>query len=407
MNSMQMNNNIGFSVDTSRYSEDVLVALGDADNALAFAPKLALDHPHTLDAVTPELLTKAIAAGVPGAAIQGLAVVDGHDGMTSRCRWKVEWNRAGQDAGLPAALFAKATPAIDYHRKSIAILHLHEGESNYYRYLHKENPNLAPDVYYNGCYAGGRFLLILEDLIESGCRPFWQADECTIEHARAVAVAQAGFHAKYWESERLLGDLSWARPRSRRFGWPWLRDEFHAIRDGFLREAKPEELPEGVRGLLKIWAANADAVFSYWETRPPTVIHGDSHLGNTFSRPDGTAGYYDWQVIFRGNGLRDLSYFLMSALTNDDRISYEREIVYLYVESLAANGVVLDRAAAWDEYCLYVFDRWDAVITEFMKGGYGHARSAMLRTVETIAGAIIDNDVTGRINHLIRTKLHQ
>lgn len=398
-------NNCAPSTDSGLYHWNALVALGEADDALAFTSELDLKHPHKPEAVTPELLTETIAKGVANARVESISPVDQHDGMTSRGRWSVEWNATGRDAGLPGAIFAKATPAKYYHRKTIAILHMHEGESYFYRDLHPENPGLAPDVYYNGCYTGGRFLLILEDLIEKGCRPYWLADDCPVEHARAVAVAQANFHAKYWQSKRLTGDLSWARPRTRRFGWPWLAREFHEIRKNHLAQASEEELPENMRALFELWEANADAVFAYWDTLPATIIHGDSHLGNTYSKPDGTSGHYDWQLPIRGSGLRDLSYFLMSALNNEKRVAHERDIVSLYLETLADNGVKLDREAAWDEYSLYMFDRWDAVVTELMKGGYGHARSSMIRTIETLGGAIVDNDIVAKFEHLIRAKV--
>ena len=68
-------------------------------------------------------------------------------------------------------------------------------------------------------------------------------------------------------------------------------------------------------------------------------------------------------------------------------------------------GVRLERAEAWNDYCLFAFDRWDAVIKEVVKGSYGHARSAQLRSLKTIQGCLLDNDVPGRLNHLIRHKL--
>jgi len=394
-----------YSADSPALHESALHALASADYALAYAPALALSEPHTLDEITAEWLTATLGNGVAQAKLDELVVLDSHHGMTSRKKWRLQWNEAGKSAGLPASLFAKAAPDIAYHRESIAVLHLHEAEANFYQILHPENPGLAPDAYYYKSYPGGRFLILLEDLTAKGCRPYWQADDCSVEHARAVTVTQARFHAKYWENDRLLGDLAWVRPRTKRFGWSWLRSSFREVRDAFLKQATEEVIVADAVDLLRTWDEHANATFEYWESKPHTVLHGDSHLGNTFSYPDGRAGYYDWQVMFSGYGLRDLSYFLLSALTNEDRIAHEKALFELYLETLAQGGVRLERAEAWNDYCLFAFDRWDAVIKEVVKGSYGHARSAQLRSLKTIQGCLLDNDVPGRLNHLISHKL--
>ena len=400
-----MSHEFHYSVDDPALHKYALETLASADYALAHAPSLALTEPHTVEAVTADWLNAVLGSGVAHAKLDELIVVDAHDGMTSRKKWRLHWNDAGKDAGLPSSIFVKAFPSTPYHRESIAILHLQDAEVNFYRVLCSENPELAPTAYYFKNYPGGRFMILLEDLTERGCRPYWQADDCSIAHARAVAVTQARFHAKYWESNRLVGDLAWVRPRTKRFGWSWLRNSFCDVRRNFLDKATEEEIPADAVALLRTWNKNANAVFDYWENKPHTVLHGDSHLGNTFSYPDGRAGYYDWQVMFSGHGLRDLSYFLMSALTNTDRIAHEKEIFELYLETLAEGGVRLERQEAWNDYCLFAFDRWDAVIKEVTKGSYGHGRKGQLRSLKTIAGCLLDNDVPGRLDYLIRHKL--
>jgi hypothetical protein len=354
-------------------------------------------------------LSETLGKAVPEARLGELVVVDSHHGMTSRRKWRLEWNEAGRKAQLPAALFGKATPEIDYHRESVAVLHLHEAEANYYSVLHAENPGLAPNAYYCRSYPGGRFLFLLEDLTAKDCRPYWQADACSLEHARAVTVAQARFHARYWESERLLGDLAWVRPRTKRFGWDWLRSSFHDARRAFVDRIETAGLDVSAEAiaLLQRWDQCADAIFHHWESNAHTVLHGDSHLGNTFSYPDGRAGYFDWQVMFCGHGLRDLSYFLLSALTNEDRVAHEKELFGLYLDTLAQGGVRLERERAWNDYCLFAFDRFDAVIKEVVKGSYGHAPAAQVRSLKTIAGCFLDNDVPGRLAYLIRHHLRR
>lgn len=393
------------AVDSKFLHEHALAVLAEADLALAHAPGLAIAEPHAIGDVTRAWLQEVLAGAVPGARLIGLVEEEAHDGMTSRMKWSLQWNETGAAAGLPAMLFAKATPPAGYLRETLAMLHMHELETRFYRQIQPENPDLAPRAHYARSYPGGRFLILLEGLEEKGCRPYWQVDECGIDHVRAVVVALAGLHAKYWGSDRFQGDLAWVRPRTRRFGWTWLRQSFGKTRNAFLEQAGSEILPPAAAELLRRWDRHADAVFDHWEHKPRTLLHGDSHVGNTFSYPDGRAGLFDWQVIFAGSGLRDLAYFMLSALSNENRIVHEKPVFQLYLDVLAGNGVVLDRDRAWNDYCLFALDRWDAAIKSYTHGFYGHATSGQLRSLKSIVGSLLDNDVGGRLDSLLQNEL--
>jgi hypothetical protein len=108
---------------------------------------------------------------------------------------------------------------------------------------------------------------------------------------------------------------------------------------------------------------------------------------------DGRAGYLDWQVIYRGHGLRDLVYFLLNGISNEVRREYERDIVETYLATFAESGVALDKDQAWRDYCLFALDRWDAHMKTYTRGGYGHAATGVERSRLCIIGALSDNDV--------------
>ena len=387
-------------IDSRVLHEAVLNKLILADEALATAPKLDLVAPHTTDAITREWLQELIGTPVPGAGLEELAVADAHDGMTSRKKWSLRWNDAGHEAGLPRSIFVKATPPRAEHRVMLAVLHMSEAEANFYRRIQPEIPDLAPRAYHAESHPGGRHLIVLDDLVERGCTPFWAKDHCGIDHVRSIARALATLHARYWTSERLSGDLAWVRPRTRRYGWSWLRDMTHDVRRAFHEVAGEEILPASLRPLLRLWDENSDRVFDYMESLPATVLHGDSHLGNTFAHPDGRAGLFDWQVIFRGHGLRDLAYFNVSAMSNETRRAHEKEVFDIYLDALRASGVHLDRDLAWNNYCLFILDSWDAGITSWVHGTYGH--EGQERRFESVAGCLSDNDIQGRLETLLR-----
>ena len=387
------------------FLNEALDALMQSDFALAHAPTLDLKEPHLLSDVTQAWLQQTLGDKIPGAILDNLIVEDEHSGMTDRKKWSLEWNRTGQEAGLPKTIFVKATPEIPYHRETLSVLHMHTLESNFYKQIQPEIPDLAPPAYYAESYPGGRFLILLEDLESSDCKPYWVKDNASIEHIKAVAVALAKLHAKYWESDRLQGDLSWVRPRTCRFGWPWLRDKMPPLREKFIEMADADILPEDVKQVLDLWGEHAVKTFEYLETLPHTVLHGDSHIGNTFSYPDGRAGLFDWQVMFSGHGLRDYAYFFFSAINNDDRKKYEKEVFELYIDTLAEHGVTLDKNSAWDLYCIFILDRWDAGITSYVYGNYNHDPVGQKRGLFATAEAIKDHDIGTKLQQLIDTKL--
>jgi len=92
----------------------------------------------------------------------------------------------------------------------------------------------------------------------------------------------------------------------------------------------------------------------------------------------------------------------MSALTTEQRVAHEREIFDLYIDQLADLGVSVDRDDAWNTYCLFVFELWNAAIMTYIHGTYNHAVEAQLRQFRSIADALEQNDVAGRLASLIR-----
>lgn len=390
------------TVDTHAVHEHALKMLEVADYTLAYAPDIKLDGVYTMDQVTPEWLSQVLASQVQGAEVISANSLGGHEGMTSRHKWRLEWNSKGQQAGLPTAIFFKATPESPQLREMLSLLHMAELEAHVYSELQQDLNGLIPKAYYARSYPGGRFIIILEDLDEAGVTPHWMGDTCTIDHARAVAVAQAKIHSKFWNSPRFQQDLVWVRPRSRRFGELWLRKFFDGNRKAFLASDLGKSSPEYVRDFINKWNDNCVACYDYWDRKPQTIVHGDSHLGNTLGYTDGSAGYYDWQCLFRGYGYRDLSYFLMSALTSEDCKEHERDIFNLYTDTLEEHGVQVDRSEAWRDYCLLAVERFDSAMTSLTNGGYGHARHAFERQIRTISAALQDHDVSQLLDQVLR-----
>jgi aminoglycoside phosphotransferase (APT) family kinase protein len=101
-------------------------------------------------------------------------------------------------------------------------------------------------------------------------------------------------------------------------------------------ERAHDTLPDAVKELTGntlvggLWA-------SYLQTLtigPQTLLHGDPHIGNTYTLAGGEVGFLDWQVVRRGNWSHDVGYFIQSALDEDDRRRHEAELVEDYRRAL-------------------------------------------------------------------------
>lgn len=388
-------------VDSPALHSGALLALEQSDIAAAHA-QFEPDGPWHLDHVNRAMVEQIFADQAPDARLENMSVADGHDGMTERRKWTLTWNAAGRNARLPKALFAKATPEGRYLRETLSLLHMAENEVLFYRHAAKNLGDSVPQSFFGATYAGGRFLLITEDLEETGGHPYWMGDDCSVDHAREVIKTLTKLHATFWESERLESDLIFARPRSKRFGAEWHRKSFIQARSGFLASENGAQLSGDARALMQQWNEGFDAVLAYWDKLPPTLLHGDSHLGNSYAKPDGSAGLFDWQVVYRGHGLRDVAYFLSGALKPDQMAEHKDALLATYFDELASYGVETDRTLGVKHFAMFALDSWDATVKTVMRGGYGHKKQGMNDRILETTRLLIENDVAGMIDTVVR-----
>jgi hypothetical protein len=327
----------------------------------AVLPKPPGAGPSAAAEVTAEWLTRHV-AGASGAVAQRVSALDGTTGTTDRRRLAVEWDEAGVSAGLPQQLFVKSTPLSAKNRAMVAALGMAVNEVRFYNEAAVELKGVAPHVWYAHAGVGARFLIVLDDIVAAGGRPYALADECDLTHAQGLVDAFAALHARFWESPRLVGDLSWVRTWSTRTGYGVLKLFYSRGRRGALRRDRPE-VTAAVRDVAAALDRHADAYYREFEAGPLTLLHGDSHLGNTFAWPDGRSGLLDWQVIWRGPGLREVAYWMTTGLEPELRRTHERHLLARYLDGLGAGGVkdVPSLDEAFDRYRLFAAEAWDAV----------------------------------------------
>jgi len=369
---------------------------------LGLAPWVPAPRPHTGAALRPEWLTRQLGAPVPGAAIERIDTIDGTSGTTDRVRLGLSWNEAGRAAALPASVFVKSTSPSPKNRTMVGALWMAVNEVKFYRTARVDLGDVAPEPYVAHAGAGARFLLVLEDLVARGAHPFGLGDDCDLAHAQAMMRTLAEVHARFWESPRFETDLAWAAPVTRRSGMSLLAFQFRRVRTKMLESRDRFELPPAVERMARFVNDHDEALYRCWERGPSTLLHGDSHLGNTYALPDGRAGLLDWQVVFRGPGVREVAYFLATSAPTTLRREHERGLLRLYVDTLRERGIdALSFDAAWDDYRFFVYDAWDSTAITVLWPG--------LQPSQTVAGsfrrataAVVDLQVDDAVEHALR-----
>jgi hypothetical protein len=328
----------------------------------------------------------------------------GTTGTTDRRRIAVTWNDAGIEAGLPASVFVKATAPSTKNRTMVAALWMAINEVKFYEQVRPHLPDIAPRAYYAWAGHGARFMLLLEDLVDAGATPVNLTLDCTIEHARALTDALAQLHAAYWESPRLHTDLSWAASMTDRPGFALLAGLFRRVRRKVLAQADERGVGPHARRMLKLVNENDSQLYRTWSDGPQTLVHGDSHVGNTYALPDGRAGLLDWQVIFSTRGVREISYLVCGGLTPDLRRRHERDLLQRYLDGLRVAGVADPPTfeQAWDDYRFFAHDAYDSSAVTVLWSGL-QPPDVVARGFEHVSAAVEDLAVDEVVEQRIRT----
>jgi aminoglycoside phosphotransferase (APT) family kinase protein len=305
-----------------------------------------------MEDATEEWLTAVLCNAHPAARVTAVSFEEGSPGTSVRGRLHLQYTVS--EARLPPTLFAKSTPTL-VTRIANGITGTARAEAGFYQMLRPQLNLEAPTGYH--CAADSRSfrtIHLLEDLVATRDATFCVP---TTSISRGQAEQIVGELATLHGSATKL-DLG-RDPRP-----PWLRTypEWwqEASSATYIRRyhqrgqaiADREEItPPRLRGKSSaLWDRLVSSVDAHLRL-PRTLIHGDVHLGNWYMTGDGSMGLCDWQCVSLGHWSRDLAYALTSTLTIDQRRAWERELINLYLERLAAaGGEALPFPATWDLY---------------------------------------------------------
>lgn len=237
-------------------------------------------------------------------------------------------------------------------------------EVRFYTEIRPELDIEAPGVF-GGLFdeRSRQFGILMEDLTLRGARFPNATSEVPIDSIRNLIANLARLHAAFWQSPRLESSFAWLPDR--------LSAGMYPVFDGIGRELIRYQVEHhrSKRELLLPLGRSVDQLWEdLWTSQrilakgPCTLLHGDTHVGNTYLLPNGGGGFLDFQLSVRGHWANDVAYLLATSLAPENRRSYERQLIDSYLEELQRNGVAEPPTAkeAWHCYRLAVI--WGLVI---------------------------------------------
>ncbi|HSV40806.1 MAG TPA: phosphotransferase [Nocardioidaceae bacterium] len=343
----------------------------------------ALEAPSRPAGYTPSWMTAAIFSAHPDAVVSGVTFDRTLAGTTNRSVARLTYS-AG--AG-PETVVVKTQGAI-YRRLVLSSLGVIEPEVHIYR-MRDQLPLEIPLAYFATIdRPRRRSIVVMEDLNLRSATFNDATMKLDVETVAQGIDSLARMHGKFWGlSGPGMPDVSWAERAWRMRGWSLFVGL--GIRSGIrkMSDALPNELRDRPK-VTKAWRSYMEGV----DRGVPTLLHGDAHVGNTYSLPDGTLAWLDWQVARGGSWHHDFGEFLVSALDIEDRRNHERNLLERYLDGVAqAGGAPPSFDEAWQLYrqsIVYGLSGW---LTVAGLGGY-QTPTLCRANIDRYATAFVDLD---------------
>lgn len=294
--------------------------------------RLVTGAPLSAEEITVDWMNGLLQTKFPGARVSRVELGRSDIGTTSR-----RWLHLGYSEGVgPGTAFVKAQGSLG-HRIMLASTGTLFGEA---RALSAPEllPLEVPEVYGSVIERRRlRTLTVMEDVSTRGGEANSAVEPLTIEQVADGLSGLAALHGRYW-ARTLPEELGWVRRW--RFGPGYWSFGLLGPRRSVARlsELGKQDLMPGIawssRYALHLFRHSC----RHARTGPQTLLHGDAHVGNTYRLPGSRIGFYDWQFIRSGAWSHDVGYFLVSALSVEQRRSHEADLLRGYLEALGQAG---------------------------------------------------------------------
>ena len=303
----------------------------------------------TIDDITPAYLTEALGLAVVARTVEPVGVGVGLIGQLYRLT-----PTYGDGGSGPEHLIVKLPGATEESRFVALVLQMYEKETGFYRDLAATSGELSPAAHHVAFDPETHdFVLFLDDV-----GTHRQADQIAgidIEDAEIAIRALAVLNAAWWEHPDLL-ESAFLRPlaeapfpeavsMSYEGAWPNALESY-----GHLMSDEITEFGTRYASLFRWFCERLCEA-------PVTMTHGDWRGDNLFFTDDSASPLIavDWQLISVAKGIKDFAYFVTQSLRPEVRAAHERRLLQVWLDELAANGVIgYGMEQAWEDYRLAV-----------------------------------------------------
>jgi Ser/Thr protein kinase RdoA (MazF antagonist) len=263
-------------------------------------------------------------------------------------------------------------------------------EARFYAGPGREAPLRIPAAYHAA--AGDEptdYVMVLEDLRASGCTFTTRLEPPTIDHSAKLIEGLARLHAHFWEDARFDGEWSWVKPAMRgSYGAKLVDNARHQFADRF---------PPVFEELCDLYVRHHAEIAELWDDGERTLIHGDTHAGNQFGDTE-DAGLYDWAVVSRSPGIRDVAIYLGNSCPTEVRRAEQDGWLRRYHRVLVEAGVgAPDLDALWDRYRRCVLYAWVAATTTASMGSKWQPIEVGMSGMQRATDACADLDTLGAL----------
>jgi thiamine kinase-like enzyme len=321
----------------------------ERDQRQKSAATSADELPLSFESITDRWLSAVLCGNVPGAEVTEHQLGQADTGSSNRRRIRIGYNDAGTVAGLPSALFCKASHELA-NRIVLGVSGAAFTEVHFYNQIRPFLEIEAPHSFY-ARYDPASFnsMIMLGDLTGSVTEFCNHKTVMTLERARSQMRLLGKLHGTSHSHPVVRAQLEHLPT------WPayFRNTEAFGMQAGSTRGflAAEEVIPARLYARHEdIWAATLRSMelHANW---PNCLSHGDVHLKNWYVAGTGEMGLSDWQCATRGHWARDLAYTMSTALTVEDRRAWERDLINYYLEELrAAGGPAVTFNDAWNAY---------------------------------------------------------
>lgn len=297
-------------------------------------PSSRTDVPVSGAHVTVPWLTAVLCRNTPGAQVVSFSRTGGSRGTSERVGLKVTYNETGKAAGLPTAIFTKATAGFK-QRMLLGGADVIRGETQFFMGLRQRVDIEAPQGYWAAVDpASWRSITVLEDIAATKGATFLTPTTGFTKGEIIDLVQNLGrLHGPLWEDPAIAGLKTPA--------------EYAANTDAFLNfrkrtavgmERSREVMPPALLGQSDRLhdASNRSMELSTQGAR--TLLHGDCHAGQTYRTATGAMGLCDWQGLLQGSWAFDVAYLVNTGCEPDDRKAWQDDLLQAYLDALSGAG---------------------------------------------------------------------